>query len=305
MASRHLSRSIAMQTLYEWDFNGQEPSAVESILSKNLNEFGPGLEEQAFPRALVHGVIDRLPQLNTIIEKAAPEWPIGQIAVVDRNILRLGLWELLFGDHQAVPPKVAINEAIELAKSFGGESSGKFVNGVLGTVYRELGEPGKEHARRGEGDGLKTEDYVGAVVFRREGETVSWAMVLDIFNHWTFVKGHRTPDETKEAGALREVREEIGLTASIVASLGENTYSAKTETGEPVLRQVGYFLVETEDTSMALEQNVGLVEARWVPMAEVMDMKHYTDLNHIIEAAMEKINQETRHLALDARLDTI
>lgn len=152
MASRHLSRSIAMQTLYEWDFNGQESAAIGAVLDKNLKEFGPGLEDQAFPRQLITGVLEKQQQLDVIIEKAAPEWPLAQIAIVDRNILRLGLYELLFGDYNAVPPKVAINEAIELAKSFGGESSGKFVNGVLGTVYRELGEPGKEHPpRRGEG----------------------------------------------------------------------------------------------------------------------------------------------------------
>ena len=150
MASRHLSRSIAMQTLYEWDFNGADPKTLEGIFQKNLEEFGPGLDDQEFPRTLVHGVVEKRENLDTIIEKAAPEWPMSQIAVVDRNILRLGLWELLFGDYSAVPPKVAINEAIELAKSFGGESSGKFVNGVLGTVYREMGEPGKEHPRRGD-----------------------------------------------------------------------------------------------------------------------------------------------------------
>ena len=137
-----------MQTLYEWDFGGAEPSWVDSILEKNLGEFGPGLDDHAFPRALVHGVVEKLSNLDTIIEKAAPEWPISQIAIVDRNILRLGLYELLYGDYNAVPPKVAINEAIELAKSFGGESSGKFVNGVLGTVYREMGEPGIEHPSR-------------------------------------------------------------------------------------------------------------------------------------------------------------
>lgn len=138
-----------MQTLYEWDFNGRDNSAVNSILEKNLQEFGPGLDDQGFPRSLVNGVAEKIDKLDAIIEKAAPEWPISQIAMVDRNILRLGLYELLFGDYTAVPPKVAINEAIELAKSFGGESSGKFVNGVLGTVYREMGEPGKEHPRRG------------------------------------------------------------------------------------------------------------------------------------------------------------
>lgn len=150
MASRHLSRSIAMQTLYEWDFNGRNTGEVGHIFEKNIKEFGPGLDDNDFPRKLVYGVLEHIEKLDSIISKAAPEWPIDQIAVVDRNILRLGLYELLFGDYDAVPPKVAINEAIELAKSFGGESSGKFVNGVLGTVYRELGEPGKDHPRRDE-----------------------------------------------------------------------------------------------------------------------------------------------------------
>jgi len=159
MASRHLARSIAMQTLYEWDFDGADPSRADSILEKNIAEFGPGLDDHVFPRTLVHGVVEKLSSLNTIIEKAAPEWPMSQIAVVDRNILRLGLFELLYGDYDAVPPKVAINEAIELAKSFGGESSRKFVNGVLGTVYREMGEPGKEHLSREGSEGKEAREH--------------------------------------------------------------------------------------------------------------------------------------------------
>lgn len=146
MASRHLSRSIALQSLYEWDFRGCNETLVPDVVNRNISEFGAGLEETQFIRDLVYGVIAHLEQLDKIIEKAAPQWPIGQIAIVDRNILRLGLYELLFGKRDEVPPKVAINEAIELAKSFGGESSGKFVNGVLGTVYREIGEPGKDDA---------------------------------------------------------------------------------------------------------------------------------------------------------------
>ena len=103
-----------------------------------LNEFGPGLEETDFARDLSSGVIKKLAIIDGIIEKAAPQWPIEQIGAIDRNILRLGLFELLYEDKKAVPPKVAINEAIELAKNFGGESSGKFVNGVLGTVYKQM-----------------------------------------------------------------------------------------------------------------------------------------------------------------------
>jgi len=143
MANRHLSRSIAMQPLYEWDFNGKDPKKLKEIVEKNIKEFGPGLEEGSFIWQIVNGVVENLQKLNKVIEKSAPEWPLEQITIVDRNVLRIGLYELLFGKRDEVPPKVAINEAIELAKTFGGESSGKFINGVLGTVYREIGEPGK------------------------------------------------------------------------------------------------------------------------------------------------------------------
>lgn len=134
MASRHLSRSIAMQSLYEWDFS-EKVLDLTKVTEKNLGEFGPGLEDEGFVWELVTGVVEHLKEINEIIIKAAPQWPINQISIVDRNILRIGIFELLYEDKKAVPPKVAINEAIELAKSFGGENSGKFINGVLGTVY--------------------------------------------------------------------------------------------------------------------------------------------------------------------------
>ena len=138
MASRHLSRSIAMQSLYEWDFYGKKKENLKSIVKKNINEFGPGLESSNFIWDLVDGVISHIKEIDKIIEKAAPEWPIDQITIVDRNILRIGLYELLFGNKEEVPPKVAINESIELAKTFGGENSGKFINGVLGTIFKQI-----------------------------------------------------------------------------------------------------------------------------------------------------------------------
>ncbi len=144
MASRHLSRSIVMQSLYEWDFSGKKPGQLKKIVERNIKEFGPGLENTDFIWQLINGISSKLPQIDKIIEKAAPEWPVEQITIVDRNVLRIGLYELLFSKKEEVPPKVAINEAIELAKTFGGESSGKFINGVLGTVYKQLGETNQE-----------------------------------------------------------------------------------------------------------------------------------------------------------------
>ncbi len=147
MASRHLSRSIAMQSLYEWDFYSQKKDSLEKITERNIAEFGPGLEDVNFVWELVNGVVKHIKDLDKIIEKAAPEWPILQIPIVDRNVLRIGLFELLYSDKKEVPPKVAINEAIELAKTFGGESSGKFINGVLGTVFKEMGGESKEEEK--------------------------------------------------------------------------------------------------------------------------------------------------------------
>ena len=143
MATRQLCRSIILQSLYEWDFYKQK-SDFNSILERNLREFGPGIDEPDFARKLAEGIMDHKKEIDAIIEKAAPDWPLAQIAIIDRNALRIGSFELLFADRKEVPPKVAINEAIEIAKNYGGPNSGKFINGVLGTIYREIGEPGKD-----------------------------------------------------------------------------------------------------------------------------------------------------------------
>lgn len=138
MASRHLSRSIVMQSLYEWDFYGKKENSLDKIIERNIKDFGPGLEDLDFVRKLAKGIQDHIKDIDNVIEKAAPEWPITQIPLIDRNVLRIGLYELLYANKEEVPPKVAINEAIELAKTFSGRTSGKFINGVLGTVFKQL-----------------------------------------------------------------------------------------------------------------------------------------------------------------------
>ena len=135
MANRHLSRTIAMQSLYEWDFNDRKQPLL-GITEYNVKQFAPGLDDPSFIFDLIKGVQDHITEIDKVITTTAPEWPLDQITVVDRNILRLGILELMFA--KQVPPKVAINEAVELGKAFGGESSGKFINGVLGTLYKQL-----------------------------------------------------------------------------------------------------------------------------------------------------------------------
>jgi len=160
MANRHLQRSIAMQSLFEWDFQGGHNKDMEKIVERNIKEFAPGIAESDFTRSLVEGTLKNRKSIDELIGKCAPEWPLEQVSIVDRNILRLGIYELMHGKYDEVPPKVAINEAIEIAKTFGGESSARFVNGVLGTIYREMGEPLKDDdskKRREKDKGVKKE----------------------------------------------------------------------------------------------------------------------------------------------------
>jgi N utilization substance protein B len=143
MSSRHLARSIAFQTLFEWDFYEGKVN-LEEIIQRNIEEFGLDLKHKDFVKELVEGVVKKKEEIDKLIKDTAPQWPIEKMPFADRNILRLGIYELVFGDKKAVPPKVAINEAVELAKTFSGESAKKFVNGVLATIYKLLEEIEKE-----------------------------------------------------------------------------------------------------------------------------------------------------------------
>jgi N utilization substance protein B len=145
-SNRHLGRIVAMQTLYEHDFRGgnSEGHDLSPILERNLDEFRSNIDDTQFVEDVVDGVHRHQAEIDAIIGPAAPEWPVEQIAKIDKIILRIGVYELMV--KRDVPPKVAINEAVELAKTFGGENSSKFINGVLGTIYRnsDFYEPEEE-----------------------------------------------------------------------------------------------------------------------------------------------------------------
>lgn len=144
MSNRHLARTIALQTLYQWDFNGKQQVSFDTVIDSNLEQFAPQFDDRGFILHLVSGVVDNQKEIDKLIVEYAPEWPIEQITMVDRNVLRIGIYEMKYDSD--IPEKVAINEAIELAKAFGGESSGKFVNGVLGSIYKNmLDKDGKEN----------------------------------------------------------------------------------------------------------------------------------------------------------------
>ena len=138
MSNRHLARTIAMQSLFLWDFQGKKETDLNKIIGGIFAKFAPEFDDHGFVRTLITEVRKRLPEIDRDITKYATEWPLEQITIVDRNILRIGVYELIFNEE--IPAKVAINEAIEIAKVFGSESSGKFVNGVLGAIFKDMDE---------------------------------------------------------------------------------------------------------------------------------------------------------------------
>ena len=137
MSNRHLARTIALQTLFEWDFKGKKKNQLDEIIKYNFSAFAPQYNDQGFTEKLVKSVVDNIKTIDEHIVKYAPQWPIDQITNTDRNILRVGIYELIIDPN--IPAKVAINEAIEIGKKFGGESSGNFINGVLGSIFNDLG----------------------------------------------------------------------------------------------------------------------------------------------------------------------
>ncbi|MDB5237630.1 MAG: Transcription antitermination protein NusB [Parcubacteria group bacterium] len=297
MANRHLARSVVLQTLFEWDSSHAQESAVPEMLARNVEEFGGEDTDKVFMESLLQGVLAKRADLDLVIEKAAPDWPIDKIAPVDRNILRIGLFELLFADRTQVPAKVAINEAIELAKVFGGESSGRFVNGVLGAVYKEMGEPGKDETSKKEKvrrEDLPLQRLGGAVVYAKHEGQYYLALVHDVFGHWTLSKGKigdapEIAEETAEEGTIREIKEELGLDIVIKAKVGENEYVASHPEKGKMRKRVTYFLAESSYEELQLEKKGGLDDARWFRLQDILDLNFYDDMLPIVTAAVQQL----------------
>ncbi len=304
MSTRHIARTLALQTLFELDMKGDlgvSQESVDSIVIRNQEEYGEGIKDMSFTKSIISNTLSRRITLDDIITRAAPDWPLEKIGTVDRNILRIGLSELLFGDRAQVPPKVAIDEAIELAKTFGGETSGRFVNGVLGAIYKEMGEPEKAQITKSKKDYFesgKRELLAGAVVCSFFEERLYVGLVHDVFGYWTLPKGKIEGGEKESEGAIREIQEEIGIAVTIGEKLGENEYIANKPEQGKIVKHVSYFLAFAEYKPLTLEHKEnkgGLDNAEWFEAKDISGLRIYDDIKPLITKAVELAkNNETR-----------
>jgi len=305
MANRHLARSVVLQTLFEWDTARIPSEEVAAVLNRNIDEFNGDDTDRPFMEQLLNGVLAKQPDLDLVIGKAAPDWPIDRIAPVDRNILRIGLFELLFADRAQVPAKVAINEAIELAKVFGGDSSGRFVNGVLGAVYKEMGEPGKDETGKKDKvrrEALPVEHLGGAIVYAEHEGQYFLALVHDVFGHWTLSKGRLAEGEDIAEGTKRKIKEEIGLDIEIEEKIGENEYVASHPEKGKFRKHVTYFLAKgTFEPLQLAEGKGGLDDVRWFRLTDILDLNFYDDMLPIVTAGVQELLNKSQMKAGAAR----
>ena len=293
MSIRHIARSLALQTLFELDMKSELDKPIDyidTIIARNRDESSEGIKDISFVKNIVTNALSRRITIDDIITRAAPDWPLDKIGVVDRNILRIGLTELLFSDRTQVPPKVAIDEAIELAKTFGGETSGKFVNGVLGAIYKEMGEPEKEQTTKTKKDHTmsgKRELLAGAVVCTHHENKIFVGLVHDVFGYWTLPKGHINLEEVEEEGVVRELKKEIGVEVKVLEKLGENEYIANKPEKGKVVKHVSYYFTTTPHVPLVLEKKGGLDDAKWFEEKEVSTLKIYDDIKPLIAKAVE------------------
>ena len=269
-------------------------------MMRNAEEFAPEETDLSFMKTLLLGVLGKKPEVDQIIIKAAPDWPLDKISFTDRNILRIGLYELLFSDKKEVPAKVAINEAIELAKTYGGGKSSKFVNGVLGSIYREMGEPGKDEVSPKKKiikdipfEKMPIERLGGAVVYSIHNGEIYLALVHDVFGFWTLSKGRIEAEEDEKSGTIREIKEEIGADIIIEEELGSNEYVASHPEKGKLRKQVKYYLAKAPYKPLQLEkEGGGLDDTRWFKLSEIEGLNLYNDILPLLTKGIQKIVKE-------------
>jgi len=287
MSNRHISRQVVMQTMYELDTNNAFNIPQEDLkvmLERNIEEFATEKLDKSFAVELLKETVSRLSVIDEVLTKSAPEWPIEKISIVDRNIIRVGLCELIFGQEK-VPPKVAIDEAIELAKEYGGDSSSKFINGVLGAVYKELGEPDKDSHTK-----VKvSEKKSGCLIYAMdENNNLNLLFVHDVFGRWTLPKSDML--DNVSLNLVKEVKKNIDLDIKIIDDICNVEYIAHNPAKGRVYKDVHYYLASSNFVPVSFSEAIkGLDDVKWWKEEDLNSMTTYEDLKEVFSKGLEKI----------------
>ncbi len=289
MASkRYITRETVLQTLFEDEFHNK--TLIFENLIKIFNRINEEMKDlsadKLYGQILLKGIVAKKEEIDKIIESVATNWPIDRMLAVDRNILRIGLFEMLFGVEFDTPPKVAINEAIELAKVYGGNQSYKFINGVLGKIYTETLKDDKDNI-----PSKKNIYAVGGLVYTKKDNIFYFAFVKDVSNKWTLPKKTIKKTDDEVSSVVNGIKDELGLLNPTIVTEIENVSFISHPPEGPVRKEVKYFLMHSDFHDLTLHKTEGLIEAKWIAFDDIDQIKKYKDLNSIIKKGMEVINK--------------
>ena len=282
---RSTFRTTVFRSLYEADFrNITDPDAVVSVFDRIADDEGIqcSKEEKRYVQETIHGVLAHQKDIDKMLAAVATDWPIEKMAIVDRNVLRLGLFEILFGEPFNVPPKVAISEAIETVKLYGGEASGAFVNGVLGTILKEVKTPDEIESTS------SARKMVGSLVFAVRDDVPCFVFIKDMKNKWTVPKGRIQEQETLQDAVSRVTREEVGLTVKALHQIGRDMYINHSPDGV-VRKDVTYLLSEGQYAPLNLKACEGLKDVGWFTAEEAAALPMYKNVITILRDAVQSV----------------
>ncbi len=297
MAHRRLQRNLMLQMLYARDLRGEHFPLEEEFDYLITRFFSIPLEAEEREEVLerLRNTTSFLREIDTVIEKASSSWSLDKMSIVDRNILRVAIYEMVYEGNDVVPLRIVINEAVELAKQYSSDKAYRFVNGLLGAVYRSLGEPGADYEppRDIPYEEMEVDKKVAAVVYSRDAHgAIRIGLVHDIFGYWTLSKGSVDPEKGEEASLVEAVREETGWDVEVLEELGESEYIAYPPDRGAVRKQVRYYLAKSDYVPPRRpEPGGGLDDVRWFPPDEILELNLYRDVSEMLTKAIPRIFQ--------------
>ncbi len=283
---RNETRIAVVQVLYYADISNSLDSLDFLFEKYNYikNELHDVDIDDSYAKKVIEGIVSKRNEIDELMNKVATEWPVEKMDILDRNILRLGVFEVLFNKTLETPPKVAVNEAIEVSKKLSGIKSSKFINGILGTILSNIDIKKQEEV------GRKVKKYVSVFVYKVLDEKPLFLLIRDIWNKWTIPKGEILPSDTIYPSAFKIMKEKFEIEVKPEEEFGENTFIAHPPEGV-VRKEVLYVLAKTEDKEVGKYDEEKYKDVSWFSLEEMKELKLYKDLKKIAIDTAENITK--------------
>ena len=297
MSRRHQSRELILKTLYNLDvLDDLKPYTDINYVIDTMNKIRvidsvDSKDDLDYSKKILSAIIDRINTINDILTKAAPEWPLDKINIIDRNILRIGIYEIIFANDEGTPPKVAINEAIELAKEYSGQKSFSFVNGVMGTIYKEIFN-NKELEQNQQKENKKEISFIECVPYSLDKNMLYLGFILDKNKKWCFPKSEEDKNKNIEENILNILNNKFDVIERIneYTKLTNKSITLSKREGEKIKENTTFYLIKMDYKIINSPNTDKSISAKWIKSNEIEKLNKQNDIEDIINKTLEKLS---------------